>query len=135
MKLIIALVLAALPLMAQGSVSWESEYAVAVKRAKAEKKMIFMDLWAEWCPPCQYLRTKVFPMPEAQTALVKFVPLSMLVEYKDRRPIEEGMRLAKQYKLEAFPTLLILDENGKEIRRRTGGFSNGAELVKWLENK
>jgi thiol:disulfide interchange protein len=135
MKTLAALLLIAAPLLAQSSVKWEESYASAVKRAQSEKKLIVMDLWAEWCPPCQYLRTKVFPTPEAQAALAKMVPLSVMVEHKDRQPIEEGVRLAKQFNLEAYPTLIILDANGKEVRRQVGAFPSGADLAKWLGSK
>lgn len=135
MKALVTLLLIAAPLMAQSSVKWEENYANAVKRAQAEKKMILMDLWAEWCPPCQYLRNKVFPTPQAQAALAKVVPLSVMVEFKDRKPIEEGVRLAKQFNLEAYPTLIILDSDGKEIRRQVGAFPSGIELAKWIESK
>jgi thioredoxin 1 len=135
MKALAVMLLVAAPLLAQSSVKWEESYASAVKRAQAEKKPILMDLWAEWCPPCQYLRTKVFPSPEAQQALGKYVPLSVMVEFKDRKPIEEGVRLAKQFNLEAYPTLVILDSNGKELRRQVGAFPSGTELAQWLGKK
>jgi thiol:disulfide interchange protein len=135
MKTLAALLLATTSLVAQSTVKWEESYAAAIKRAQAEKKPILMDLWAEWCPPCQYLRTKVFPTQEAQAALSKYVPLSVMVEYKDRKPIEEGVKLAKQFNLEAYPTLVVLDANGKELRRQVGAFPSGAELAQWLGKK
>jgi thioredoxin 1 len=135
MKILAALLLVVTPLLAQTPVKWEENYASALKRAQAEKKLILMDLWAEWCGPCQFLKTKVFPTPEAQAALAKVVPLSVLVEYKDRKPLEAGVMLAKQFKLEAYPTLIILDANGKELRRQVGAFPSGAELAKWVGTK
>jgi len=135
MRFLAALLLAALPLTAQMSVKWEHDYKAALARAKAEKKPIFMDLWTEWCPPCQFLKSKVFPTAEAQAALASYVPLSVLVQLKDRTPVPEGTALARQFKLEAFPTLVILDENGKEIRREVGAFSSGAEMAQWLKRK
>ena len=32
----------------------------AVKKAKAEKKLIFVDCYASWCGPCMRLATQVF---------------------------------------------------------------------------
>jgi len=135
MRYFAALLTLALPLSAQVTVKWEHDYQAALARAKAEKKPVFMDLWTEWCPPCQFLKNKVFPTPEAQAALAAYVPLSVMVQHKDRTPLPEGTQLAKQYNLEAFPTLVILDANGKELRRQVGAFSSGAELAQWLREK
>ena len=135
MRPLVLLLAATLPLSAQYSVKWEHDLATALTRAKAEKKLIFMDLWAEWCGPCQFLKNKVFPTPEAQGALASFIPLSVMVQYKDRTPLPEGERLASRFKLEAFPTLLILDADGKELRRETGAFESGKELAQWLQEK
>lgn len=128
----LALLLTA-PLAAQFTVQWEHEYAKAVARAKAEKKLIFMDLWAEWCGPCRMLQRDVFPSSEAQVALSRYVPLSEVVQKKDRTPVPEGTSLADKFKLEAFPTLIILDADGKEVKRETGAFRTGAELAAWLK--
>ena len=138
MKRIAALLFAAplaLSLSAQGPVKWEHDYQSALKRAKAEKKVIFMDLWTEWCPPCQYLQKNVFPTAEAQAALAKVIPFSALVEKKDRTPLPEGTKLAEQFQLNAFPTMVVLDAQGKELRRQVGLFRTGAEFAAWLNAK
>jgi thiol:disulfide interchange protein len=119
-------------LAAQGPVKWETSLQAAMKRAKAEHKLILMDLWTEWCPPCRYLEEKVYPSPEGQAALRRVVPFSALVEKKDRTPVPEGTKLAGEFHLEAFPTLVILDANGKEIRRQVGAFHTGADFAAWL---
>ena len=135
MKPFAALVLVAASLSAQGAVKWEHDYQSALKRAKAEKKLIFMDLWTEWCGPCQYLQKNVFPSAEGQAALAKVVPFSALVEKRDRTPLPEGSKLADTFKLSAFPTLVILDADGKELRRNVGMFRSGAEFAAWLNAK
>ena len=135
MKSLIALLLIAAPLVAQGPVKWEHSYQAALKRAKAEKKLIFMDLWTEWCPPCQYLQKNVFPSAEGQAALAKVVPFSALVEKKDRTPVAEGTKLAASFRLEGYPTMVILDANGREVRRQVGAFRSGAEFAAWLGAK
>jgi thiol:disulfide interchange protein len=138
MKRLAALLFAAplaISLAAQGSTKWEHDYQSALKRAKAEKKVIFMDLWAEWCGPCQALKRDVFPTAEGQAALAKVVPFSALVQKKDGTPLAEGTKLAEQFKLNAFPTLIILDADGNELRRQVGAFRSGTEFAAWLKAK
>jgi len=43
--------------------------------------------------------------------------------------------LADEFKLNAFPTMVILDANGKEVRRQVGAFRSGAEFAAWLNAK
>lgn len=135
MKTLAALFLAAIPMLAQNAVAWEHDLAVAQKRAKAEKKLLFVDIWAEWCGPCQHLKKNVFPTPEAQKALRTFVPVSLMTQAKDGTRDAANMKLAERFKVDAYPTLLILDADGKEIRREVGAFRTGAEFAVWLEAK
>lgn len=135
MKVVAALFLAALPLLAQSSVAWEHDLPAAQKRARAEKKLLFVDVWAEWCGPCQHLKVKVFPTPEAQQAFEAYVPVSLMTQSKDGTPHAANMKQAERFKVEAYPTLLILDAEGREIRRQVGAFRTGADLAMWLRAK
>jgi thioredoxin 1 len=130
---IAAAFLAALPMLAQGA-PWHEDLAGALTEAKASHRQVFLDIWAEWCPPCQRMRQSVFPAPQSQAALKKVVAASVMVEKKDRTPIPAGVEVDQKYGSGGYPTLLILDEDGKVLRRHTGALDPAA-LAKFISGE
>lgn len=132
-QILTAAFLSVLPAFAQG-VAWHEDLDGALKEAKASHRQVFLDIWAEWCPPCQRMRQQVFPAPQAQAALKRVVPASILVEKKDRTPLPAGIAVDQKYGTQAYPTLVILDEDGKVVRRHTGAL-DAAGLAKFISGE
>lgn len=94
------------------AVKWiEGDLEAALAAAKAAGKLVFVDVGAYWCPPCRELDEKVFTRPDVGAALADYVALHVDAEKG------EGPELVARYKVQAYPTLLVLDADGVEKGR------------------
>lgn len=95
-------------------------YKEALAAAKSENKKVFLDFYTDWCGPCKMMLRDVFPQKNVGDFMnTNFVAIKVNAE-KD-----EGVEIAKKYKITAYPTFVILDANEKEVGRVVGG--NSAE--------
>ncbi|WP_420151633.1 thioredoxin family protein [Spirosoma sp.] len=101
----------------------ESSWKEILKKAKAEKKVIFLDAYASWCGPCKMLQKNVFTKKEVGDFYnSKFINVKMDMEKG------EGPALSQVYPLEAYPTLLYIDGNGK-VLKKVLGYHSPEELI------
>jgi thiol:disulfide interchange protein len=93
----------------------------ALEKATSEEKLVFIDFYTNWCLPCKVMDENVFPDSSLGAFMnEKFINLKINAEYGN------GSNLAFLYQVKQFPTLLFLDEKGKELLRREGGLGTSA---------
>jgi thioredoxin-related protein len=119
MKKLAILLLVASSLHAASDTRWETSLAAAEKRAKAEHKLIFLDVYTGWCYWCKKLQKETFPSPAGKAVLARMVALRIETEDEKYQPTQDNA-IEKQYQVDGFPTLLILDADGKEVARQPG---------------
>ena len=73
------------------------------------KSPVVVDFYATWCGPCRALSPMLDAMSASYTNKVKFVKVNL----------DEAPDLAKQYSVEAIPTLLFF-KNGQVVDRTLG---------------
>ncbi len=119
---------------------WETDLEVAKKRAKDENKKILADFTgSDWCGWCIKLKKEVFDKPEFQEYAMKhLIMLELDFPHEKKLPAKEKAqndKLAEEFKVEGFPTVLLMNSMGKEINRtgyQDGGPANYVEHVKKL---
>jgi thiol:disulfide interchange protein len=84
----------------------------AFAAARADSKLVLADLSAIWCPGCRTLDKQVLSAPAVQKEINKNFVFAR-IEYET----EEGQAFKKRYKVSGFPNLLILDDQGKLVRK------------------
>lgn len=85
---------------------------VALSRARASGRPVLVDFSAIWCPSCRRLHETVFSDPAVQAAINAGYELS-LVDYES----PEAPAFMTRYAVTGFPTLLVLDADGRLLRR------------------
>jgi thioredoxin 1 len=96
------------------------------KKDQTKYKVTFIELGSTRCIPCQQMQPVMKSVEEKYGRQVKVVFHDVWTE--------AGAPYGKQYNIEAIPTQVFLDENGKEFFRHVGYFPE-EELVKVLKDK
>lgn len=132
-KLFLMLVFAAagMAAMAQGVNFSTGTMAELSKKAVAEEKLLFVDVFTTWCGPCTFMSTKIFPTKEVGEAMNDFFVSAKIDAEKG-----EGKTVAKQYNVQGYPTMLIINpKDGKELGRIVGSTKTPEDFVKVITDK
>lgn len=95
-------------LFAQGGVDFRNlTFDEALAKAKAEKKLVFVDCYTTWCGPCKHMTTKIFPQEKAGEF---FNPRFVSVKFDMEKG--EGIDLKKKLGVRAYPSFFIVRPDG-----------------------
>ena len=104
---------------AQAQVRFETASTDAVREmAVKQGKLVFIDLYASWCPPCRMMERHVFSRKDVGDFMSqRFVA----AKYDTDKPT--GKELLKRYGNGAIPLYLIFDTKGELLGRIQGASS------------
>jgi thioredoxin-related protein len=100
--------------------AWLTDYAAAKAKAKSDNKLMLLDFTgSDWCGWCKRLNTEVFSQPQFQEYAAKNLVLVELdfPRRKEQTDIvkKQNRQLAAEYQIEGFPTLIVLNPEGKKV--------------------
>lgn len=97
-------------LQAQGIIFKEGKWKEIQEMAQQENKPIFLDVYTSWCGPCKMMAKQTFSQPEAGDFFN-----AQFINYKIDAEKGEGIEIAKQYKINSYPTCLFLTYDGQVV--------------------
>jgi thioredoxin-related protein len=119
-------------LCATGIEFFHGTLSEAKQMAGQQGKLIFVDAYTTWCGPCKRMSANVFSQQEVGDFYNEsFVNVKLDMEKG------EGKEFQRQYQVNAFPTLLFLDPEGKVVQKVVGGMdvANFLQLGKSAASK
>jgi thioredoxin-related protein len=110
---------------ARADESWLTDYDKAVALAKKENKVILADFnGSDWCPPCKALKKGVFETAEfkkyAKDNLVLLDVDFPKGKKQDAALAKHNEQLSEKFKIEGFPTVLLINAAGKVLMTEVG---------------
>ena len=130
MKKFLLLLLLAAAGAAYSADAWRTDLPKAQAQAQAEHKLVLLDFTgSDWCPACIRFGKEVLNSADFQ----KYAETNVVVvevDFPQNKPQSEELKkanaaLQERFKVEGFPTLIVLNAAGKEVGRQLGYEADG----------
>ena len=110
----------ALAVSAHANSDWLTDFEQAQQKARTDHKLMLLNFTgSDWCGWCIKLDREVFSKPEFREYANKNLVLVELdfprAKQIDRTLLRKNMELAEKFQVEAFPTIIVLNGEGKVI--------------------
>lgn len=114
---LVGLIFLIIPMFAlsQGITFFEGTLKSLMDESQKNNKFIFVDCYTSWCSPCKWLAKNVF----TNNNVGKYYN-DNFINYSLDMEKGEGKDFAKQYGVNAYPTLLFIDSKGNIQHRYVG---------------
>jgi protein disulfide-isomerase len=123
----------------KSSAIWQTDYKQALALATQERKQVLLNFTgSDWCPYCVQMDKEVLNQPDFKSfAANKLILVKLDFPRRKQLPpaeAEQNQKLQQQYGIEGFPTFVLLDSAGKEVKRQVGYLDGGPrEFIKWTQ--
>ncbi len=115
--------------------AWSTDFPSAQAQAKKESKLVLMNFTgSDWCSWCKKLHKEVFSTKEFG-AFAKEKLVLVEVDFPNGKKQTDALKkaneaLQEKYKAEGFPTIVVLNGEGKVVWRQVGYMPGGPEA--WI---
>jgi thiol-disulfide isomerase/thioredoxin len=112
---------------AQGIRFAEGNWQEVINLAAKENKLIYLDVYTTWCGPCKMMEKKFFP----DSSVGAFYNANF-INYRLDAENGEGIKIAKQYKVQGYPTNLFIEPSSAAVLHTAVGAPR--EKVDFIQN-
>ena len=103
------------PAPAEGVSFFKGSWNELLAKAAKDKKPFWVDVYTSWCGPCKQMAKFTFTHDE-----VGKVSNKAFLAYKIDAEQGEGVKVASDYNVDSYPTILFFSADGKLMGREVG---------------
>ena len=103
----------------QDKLAWGDDYPAALAQAKAGGQKVFIDFTGYTCTNCRWMEISIFPQPEVEAALQKFVRVRLYTDGGPHGQQNQDFQVAR-FGDAALPLYVIMSADDKELARFAG---------------
>ncbi|MGZ4972475.1 MAG: thioredoxin family protein [Limisphaerales bacterium] len=125
---------AAFQVVAADKLDWQTDLTKAQAQAKKENKLVLLDFTgSDWCGWCIKLNHDTFSKPEWAT-YAKTNLVLVEVDFPRSKELPESQKTAndalqKKYKVEGFPTIVVVKPDGTVVWTKEGYLAGGPQAM------
>ena len=104
-------------------VEWSNDYTAALTAAKEQSKPVLLAFHADWCPPCNQMKSTTYHDSEVISTVAKFIPVMI--------DVDRQKELTDRFGVEGYPTYIVTDQSGGVIETFAGYYTS-SEFIQTL---
>ncbi len=113
---------------AAATLPWLHDEVQALALARAERRPVIIDFWADWCTACKELDQTAWSDPQVREDAKRFVAVKV-----DGTTDSPAVQAAfEKYGVVGMPTVVLIDSHGREMPARITGPVPADEMRRWL---
>ena len=111
-----------------GAITWLRDLQRALELARAEGKLVVVDVYTDWCGWCKKMDRTIYTDP----AIVALSRQQVFVKV-NAEDGGQGQRFAEQMRVTGYPTTLVLDGQGKVLNVARGYIASPGAFGEFVE--
>lgn len=93
-------------------IQWLDYHEKLIKEATIQARPVIIDFTADWCVPCRIMEQRTFTSAPVIAKAKQFLTLRVDLTHST---LPKGRSLMERYRIKGVPTVIFLDQRGKEI--------------------
>ena len=124
----------------------ESNQGNKITLSDLKGKVVILDFWATWCPPCKAAIPKLIELyNKYQNQGVVVIGIALDEKDKVIKLVKEmginypvlfdDKETSKNYEIQSIPTLFVIDQKGKQVHKEIGFSEEGFKTIEEKVNE